>query len=74
MTTQSSVAARFRFWFDAVMIAVYASAGIASLLIPRFLALEDMNRYVIGATLISYAGYRTYKSCLVARRSKSEKE
>lgn len=74
MTTHSSVAARFRFWFDTVMIAVYASAGILSLIFPRFLGLEDMNRYVIGFTLISYAGYRTYKSYLVVRRSKTEKE
>jgi len=72
MTTPSSVASRFRFWFDLLMIAVYTSAGIATLLIDGFLGLPATNRYVIGATLIVYASYRSYKAFASGKGTQNE--
>lgn len=72
MTTQSGVASRFRFWFDVVMIAVYATAGIFTLVIDQFLDLPMMNRYVIAVTLFAYSGYRVYKMMELRRETQKD--
>lgn len=73
MTTQSGVASRFRFWFDVVMIAVYLSAAIITLLVDQLYGLPSLNRYVIAATLFLYSGYRIYKA-IAARRDTLKNE
>lgn len=62
MTTQSNRASDLRFFFNLLMVAVYAAMGFAiavCLLVPD---LARLNRIAVASTLLLYAGYRLYKT------------
>ncbi|MFM2136774.1 MAG: hypothetical protein RL021_2174 [Bacteroidota bacterium] len=69
MTTEFNRASVFRFYFNLVMVVVYAAVGFAiafRILVPD---LARTNRIVVVTTLLLYAAYRLFKT---VKRSKSE--
>lgn len=61
MMAQSNFAGRFHFWFNLIMIFVYAFVGILLIFVLQFESLPSLNTKMMGGVLLLYAAYRGYK-------------
>ena len=58
---QKNFAGRFHFYFNLIMIAIYALVGVLLIFILRFDSLPELNTKMIGGVLLLYGIYRGYK-------------
>ncbi|MBK6446262.1 MAG: hypothetical protein IPQ03_17920 [Bacteroidetes bacterium] len=61
MDERKSFAERFHFFFNVLMILVYALAGIILIFVWSPFDLPRLNRNILGTALVCYAFWRTYK-------------
>ncbi len=62
---------RFLFYFNFVMVAIYALAGVF-LLIYGWLQFSKMQNLILGSALIIYSAFRIYR--LMAKDHKNDPE
>jgi hypothetical protein len=58
---QNPFARRFHFYFNLVMVLIYAAAGLLLLFVIKFDSIPKTNTIVIGSVLLLYAAYRAFK-------------
>jgi hypothetical protein len=58
----------FRFYFNIIMVMIYAAAGVLLILNSHTDLLPSKNIILIGIVLLLYAAYRSYK--LIGERKK----
>lgn len=61
MADQKNFAGKFHFWFNTIMMVVYALVGVLLLFILHFDSLPELNTKMMGGVLVLYAIYRGFK-------------
>lgn len=61
MIVQNNFANKFHFWFNLIMMFVYALVGILLIFVLHFDSLPALNTKMMGGVLLLYASYRGYK-------------
>ena len=61
MKVQNNFADKFHFWFNLIMMFVYALVGVLLIFVIRFDSLPVLNTKMMGGVLLLYATYRGYK-------------
>ncbi len=61
MSEQKKFAGKFHFWFNLIMMTLYAIAGILLLFTVHLDALPEVNTKMMGIVLLLYAAYRGYR-------------
>lgn len=61
MDERKSFAEKFHFFFNVLMILLYALAGIILIFVWSPFDLPRPNRYILGAAFFGYASWRSFK-------------